>query len=67
MQTEDPVALNQPLEPNSLLKLTKDMFAQRSTAGLFYTTDTFVLIDIVARELYDLPSESEVILILGCF
>ena len=57
---EDPVALNQPLVPNSLLKLLKDMFAERSTAGLLYTTDTLVLIDIVARELYDLPSDSGV-------
>ena len=57
---EDPVALSKPLVPDSVLKLLKDMFAERSTASLFYTSDTHVLIGIVARQLNDLPEDSEV-------
>ncbi|XP_065184608.1 NCK-interacting protein with SH3 domain-like [Sycon ciliatum] len=56
---EDPVALSKPLVPDSVLKLLKDMFAERSTASLFYTSDTHVLIGIVARQLNDLPEDSE--------
>ena len=57
---EDPVALGKPLVPDAVLKLLKDMFADRTTAGLFYTSDTHVLIGIVARQLNDLPEGSEV-------
>lgn len=62
--SEDPVALGKPLVPDSVLKLLKDMFAERSTASLFYTSDTHVLVGIVARQLNDLPEGSEVSLFL---
>lgn len=58
--TEDPVAITEPCCPNSLTKFLLDVFAGRSTSGLFYTTDMMVLIDIVTRQLSDLGPGEEV-------
>lgn len=58
--TEDPVAITEPCCPNSLTKFLLDVFANRSTSGLFYTTDMMVLIDIVTRQLSDLGPGEEV-------
>ena len=55
---EDPVAISEPCCPNSLTKFLLDVFSDRSTSGMFYTTDMMVLIDIVTRQLSDLgPGE----------
>jgi len=54
------VAITEPCCPNSLTKFLLDVFADRSTSGLFYTTDMMVLIDIVTRQLSDLGPGEEV-------
>uniref|UniRef100_A0A1B0FCZ5 SPIN90/Ldb17 leucine-rich domain-containing protein n=1 Tax=Glossina morsitans morsitans TaxID=37546 RepID=A0A1B0FCZ5_GLOMM len=53
---EDPVKLlKHPTNVmNSVLKMFIDVFSIKETAGLFYTTDNKVLIDIVVRQLSDL-------------
>ncbi|XP_030759186.1 NCK-interacting protein with SH3 domain [Sitophilus oryzae] len=53
---EDPIRIfdHEPAPPHSLLKLFKDLFSRRSTAALFYTNDTKVLIDIIVRNIADL-------------
>lgn len=53
---EDPVRIfdHEPAPPHSLLKLFKDLFSRRTTADLFYTNDTKVLIDIIVRNIADL-------------
>nr|CAH7750264.1 unnamed protein product [Callosobruchus chinensis] len=55
---EDPVRIfdHEPAPPHSLLKLFIDLFSRKSTADLFYTNDTKVLIDIVVRNISDLSS-----------
>ena len=58
--TEDPVAISEPCCPNSLTKFLLDVFSDRSTSGMFYTTDMMVLIDIVTRQLSDLGPGEEV-------
>lgn len=52
----DPVRLfeHEPKPPNSVLKLTSDLYSSASTADLLYTNDAKVLIDIVVRQLTDL-------------
>ena len=52
--TEDPVAISKPCCPDSITKFLLDLFSEKSTAGMFYTTDMRVLIDIVVRQLTDL-------------
>lgn len=39
---------------NSVLKMFIDIFSVAETAGMFYTNDTKVLIDIIVRQLTDL-------------
>lgn len=51
---EDPVALGEPVCPDSLTKFALDVFASKETSGMFYTTDLMVLIDIVLRQISDL-------------
>nr|CAI5855018.1 unnamed protein product [Callosobruchus analis] len=55
---EDPVRIfdHEPAPPHSLLKLFIDLFSRKSTADLFYTNDTKVLIDIVVRNISDLSA-----------
>ncbi|KAK2182728.1 hypothetical protein NP493_340g03079 [Ridgeia piscesae] len=52
----DPVRLfeHEPKPPNSVLKLTSDLYSSASTADLLYTNDAKVLIDIVVRQITDL-------------
>lgn len=45
---------HEPSPPHSVLKLFIDLFSNDVTAGLFYTNDVFVLIDIILRQLYDM-------------
>ncbi|XP_017793381.1 PREDICTED: NCK-interacting protein with SH3 domain [Habropoda laboriosa] len=53
---EDPVRIfdHEPPPPHSVLKLFIDLFSNDITAGLFYTNDVKVLIDIILRQLYDM-------------
>ncbi|CAK9828409.1 NCK-interacting protein with SH3 domain [Anthophora retusa] len=53
---EDPVRIfdHEPPPPHSVLKLFIDLFSNDVTAGLFYTNDVKVLIDIILRQLYDM-------------
>ncbi|CAH0554658.1 unnamed protein product [Brassicogethes aeneus] len=55
---EDPVRIfdHLPAPPHSLLKLFNDLFSKKSTASLFYTNDTKVLIDIIVRNISDLST-----------
>lgn len=54
----DPVALLDHTQPpiNSVVKMFIDMYNLPVTAGLFYTNDNKVLIDIIVRQLSDLPA-----------
>ncbi|KAF7990249.1 hypothetical protein HCN44_000054 [Aphidius gifuensis] len=54
---EDPVRIfdHEPAPPHSVLKLFIDLFENEITASLFYTNDIKVLIDIVLRQLFDIP------------
>ncbi|KAH0552355.1 NCK-interacting protein with SH3 domain [Cotesia glomerata] len=54
---EDPVRIfdHQPAPMHSVLKLFIDIFSIEVTATLFYTNDIKVLIDIVLRQLFDIP------------
>ena len=54
------MAISKPCCPDSMTKFLLDIFSDKDTAGLFYTTDMMVLIDIVARQLADLGPEEEV-------
>lgn len=58
--TEDPVAMFAALCPSSGLKMLHDVFSSQMTSGLFFTTDLMVLIDIIVRQLSDLPAGDEV-------
>lgn len=53
---EDPVRIfdHEPQPPHSVLKLFIDLFSNDYTAGLFYTNDVKVLIEIVLRQLFDM-------------
>jgi hypothetical protein len=53
---EDPVAIDMmsPRCPDSLTKILLDIFSDKATSGIFYTTDLMVLIDIISRQLHDL-------------
>ena len=50
---EDPVCLREPLVPDSMTKFCLDLFSSKITAGLLYTSDLRVLIDIITRQLSD--------------
>eukprot|EP00731_Ephydatia_muelleri_P002648 Em0001g2648a len=54
---EDPVAGH--CEPNALLKVMLDMFSDKATSSIFYTTDLMVLIDIIHRQLSDMEAGSK--------
>lgn len=47
-------------EPNALLKVMLDMFSDKATSSIFYTTDLMVLIDIIHRQLSDMEAGSKV-------
>ncbi|KAJ8672586.1 hypothetical protein QAD02_003845 [Eretmocerus hayati] len=53
----DPVRIfdHEPAPPDSILKLFIDLFATDETASLFYTNDIKVLVDIILRQLFDIP------------
>ncbi|KAK2587861.1 hypothetical protein KPH14_003958 [Odynerus spinipes] len=53
---EDPVRIfdHEPQPPHSVLKLFIDLFSNEYTAGLFYTNDVKVLIEIILRQLFDM-------------
>ena len=56
--SEDPVSIHAPCCPDSLTKILLDLFADKDTATIFYTSDMMVLIDIITRQLHDLcPGE----------
>lgn len=59
---EDPVRIfdHEPAPPHSVLKLFIDLFGCELTASLFYTNDIKVLIDIVLRQLFDIPPGDKV-------
>ena len=54
------MAITEPCCPDSMTKFLLDVFSDRATSGLFYTTDMRVLIDIVTRQLNDLCPGMEV-------
>ncbi|XP_077292148.1 NCK-interacting protein with SH3 domain [Arctopsyche grandis] len=58
---DDPVrVLDHPCTiQHSVLKLALDTFSRRTTASLFYTNDTRVLLDITVRQLADLSAGDE--------
>ncbi|KAF4529400.1 hypothetical protein B566_EDAN003493, partial [Ephemera danica] len=58
---EDPVQrfCTMTAENHSVLKLFIDLFSGSTTAQLFYTNDTKVLVDIIARQLADLSPGDE--------
>lgn len=58
---EDPLAKLKAHECpcHSVLKLLKDLFSNTATADLFYTNDVKVLIDIVVRQITDLPPNNK--------
>ena len=58
------MAISKPCCPDSFTKFLLDLFSSSSTAGMFYTTDMRVLIDIVTRQLTDLCPGMEVCMIV---
>uniref|UniRef100_T1J6B7 SH3 domain-containing protein n=1 Tax=Strigamia maritima TaxID=126957 RepID=T1J6B7_STRMM len=58
---EDPVCMfeHSPKWPNSSLKLLKDIFSCPDTAFFFYTNDMKVMLDIIVRNITNLPPEDE--------
>lgn len=62
---EDPVRIfdHQPAPMHSVLKLFIDIFSMDITASLFYTNDIKVLIDIVLRQLFDIPPGDKVFIV----
>lgn len=59
---EDPVqVLKLKKKPtNSVVKMLKDILTDPKTAELFYLNDIEVLIDIILRQLLNIPSEEMV-------
>ena len=53
MYIDDPVCIKTPCCPDSLTKILLDLFADKETSTIFYTTDLMVLIDIITRQLLD--------------
>ncbi|KAM9408868.1 NCK-interacting protein with SH3 domain [Pholidichthys leucotaenia] len=53
---DDPVCMfkHTPPAPHCVLKFLQDVFASRETAGIFYSTDMRVMIDITVRQISDL-------------
>ena len=60
LSLDDPVAISESCCPDSLLKMLLDLFSDKLTAGIFYTTDFMVLIDIITRQLSDLSPGDKV-------
>jgi len=60
---EDPVqVLKLKKKPkNSVEKMLNDILADSKTAKLFYVNDIEVLVDIIIRQLLNIPSEEKVI------
>lgn len=44
--------------PHSVLKILQDLYSMQSTSTFFYTSDQNILIEIILRNLLDLPSDS---------
>jgi len=59
---DDPVAqfCTSSAKIHSILKLFLDLFNNPTTAQLFYTNDTKVLLDIISRQLADLSPGDKV-------
>ena len=51
-------------EQHSVLKFLADIYSSISTSAMFYTNDAKVLVDILIRQLSDLPAGTSVKLIL---
>lgn len=52
---------------NSVLKIFIDIFSIPETAGMFYTNDNKVLIDIIVRQLTDLCAGNPVSVVYFLF
>lgn len=66
---DDPVNENAAEEgQHSILKFLSDIYSSPTTSAMFYTNDAKVLIDIIIRQLSDLPPGSQVynICLLSC-
>jgi len=44
---------------HSVLKILQDLYAMQSTSSFFYTSDQNILVEIILRNLLDLPSDSD--------
>ncbi|XP_050409446.1 NCK-interacting protein with SH3 domain [Patella vulgata] len=55
---DDPVNIfdHKPDAPNSVIKFFQDLYSAKKTANLLYTNDAMVLIDILIRQISDLPA-----------
>lgn len=49
-----------PPAPHSVLKFLQDVFANRETADIFYSSDMMVMIDIAVRQISDLSPGDKV-------
>ena len=63
---EDPVCLKEPLVPDSMTKFCLDLFSSEITAGMLYTSDLKVLIDIITRQLSDRAPGDHVLCVCVC-
>ena len=63
---EDPVCLKEPLVPDSMTKFCLDLFSSEITAGMLYTSDLKVLIDIITRQLSDRAPGDQVPCVCVC-
>ena len=57
---EDPVALKEPQVPDSMTKFFIDLYSDKSTSELLYTSDLKVLLDIISRQLSDRGPDDKV-------
>ncbi|ESP03425.1 hypothetical protein LOTGIDRAFT_137389 [Lottia gigantea] len=55
---DDPVKIfdHKPKPANSVIKFFQDLYASKDTSNLLYTNDEMVLVDILIRQITDLPS-----------
>ena len=58
----DPVRMfeHEPCPPDAVLKFFSDVYASPDTSDLLYTNDANVLLDIIIRQLTDLPPGDKV-------
>ena len=63
---EDPVCLKEPLVPDSMTQFCLDLFSSKITAGMLYTSDLRVLIDIITRQLSDRAPGDQVMCVSTC-